>query len=486
MPDMKLSTEEAGHLAAYLNPKPASPGAVDKQLIKAGEAAYARYNCASCHEPEKARLRPITTDDQGCLATTVKKVPNFRLSDVQRESIRLVLNAKKPTYTPAQVVDHSMQTLNCYACHGRQGKGGVEEARRDYFHANDPDMHAVGDLGVYPPGLDVVGRKLTAEWLKKILVGKGGEVRPYLKTRMPRFEHAVVQSLLTNLPTADKLEKPIRMDTSGLARHHRGHYGRALLGTGKGGMACVTCHGLQGQPAIGSGVIDITQTVKRLQPGYFKELMLNPAKVQPGTIMPPLFTGRKKASQEIEQIWTYLKEAEQQKLPEGLLREDKYELFPEKQGKPIIFRTFIHGVGSHAIAVGHPEGVHAGFDAHASRWAVVWRGRFLDAGTTWTDRYSAPDKPLGSDVKALPTSPTFSGKIRFGGFRLDADNRPVFHYSVGKWRIEDQLRPQGKNLKRLLTIKGPNGELDYRPLTGPPRKVTIKDGKTTVEEVLTW
>ena len=209
--------------------------------------------------------------------------------------------------------------------------------------------------------------------------------------------------------------------------------------------------------------------------------------VEPDRVHRSVYTSQEIFDQEIEQIWTYLKEAEQQKLPDGLLRKDSYELFPKKEGKPIVFRTFIHGVGAHAIAVGYPEEIHAGFDAYASRWAVLWRGRYLDAGTTWTDRFSAPDKPLGTDVKGLPVHAAFAGNIRFKGFRHDADGRPVFLYSVNKWQVEDQLLPEGKNFKRILTINGPDGQLDYRPLMGgATKKVVVKNGTGRVEETVKW
>jgi mono/diheme cytochrome c family protein len=484
MPNMKLSAKEARDLEAYLNPRPAADVAPRPKLVAAGKAAYSRHGCARCHEPAAAKPVPIASG-QGCLAPS-GEAPDFALSARQAESLRLALAEGPRKSSARETVDFGMRSLNCYACHSRQGKGGVAEERRDYFHATDPDKHAVGDLGVFPPGLEAVGRKLTTDWLQRIVTGDGGEVRPYLKTRMPRFGPAAVEGILAALPEADRRAKPIQMDTSGLQRHHRGHYGRTLLGTGKGGLACVTCHGLQGKRAVGSGVIDLTQTAQRLQPGYFKELLLDPARLQPGTIMPPLFQGRSKAAQEIEQIWTYLKEAEQQKLPDGLLREDTYELFPAKAGKPIVFRTFIHGVGTHAVAVGYPEGVHAAFDAYASRWALLWRGRFLDAATTWTDRFSEPDKPLGTGLKTLPKTGGFTGKLRFGGFRLDDKGRPVFLYAAGAWQIEDQLIPEGESFRRRLTIKGPDGEVDVRALAGGVRTVTVTDGLGLAEEVLTW
>ncbi|WP_218280383.1 c-type cytochrome [Verrucomicrobium spinosum] len=110
---------------------------------------------------------------------------------------------------------------------------------------------------------------------------------------------------------------------------------------GTGGLGCVSCHGLKDRKSLGVPVINLTHTVHRLTPEYFKELLLNPQVTQPGTLMPPLFMGRKKADQEIEQLWTYLKELDQSRLPEGLLQTGDYEIKPEKSVRPVVFRTFL-------------------------------------------------------------------------------------------------------------------------------------------------
>ena len=108
------------------------------------------------------------------------------------------------------------------------------------------------------------------------------------------------------------------------------------------------------------------------QPGFFKELLLDPQTMQPGTLMPPLFLNRKKMDEEVEQIWTYLKEIDQRRLPDGLLKTERFELIPSDE--PIVFRTFLEGAGMQSIAVGFPPGVHVAFDSLEIRWATAWRG----------------------------------------------------------------------------------------------------------------
>ena len=87
-------------------------------------------------------------------------------------------------------------------------------------------------------------------------------------------------------------------------------------------------------------------------------------------------------------------------MPVGLAGEGDYELKPTD--RPIVFRSFIEGVGTHAIGVGFPGGLNAAFDAKSCRWTLVWKGRFLDAFSNFQDRPMKPITPLGTDVKILP------------------------------------------------------------------------------------
>ena len=265
---------------------------------------------------------------------------------------------------------------------------------------------------------------------------------------MPNFGQAQTEMLIGLLAEADKPEKPVSIDVSGLQKHHRAELGRKLMGST--GLACIACHGLKDKKSLGPPVIRLTHTVERLQPGYFKELLLNPQMTQKGTVMPPMFAGRKKADQEIESIWTYLRELDGQPLPEGLLSTEDFELKPEKAGKPIVFRSFIEGAGTHAIGVGFPQGVHAAFDAVECTWRVVWRGRFLDAMSNWQSREMEPIKPLGTDVKTLPVPAR--ARPDFSGYRIDKDGVPTMLYTLGGKAMEDRIEvaKDGKNLTRII------------------------------------
>lgn len=476
MPDMRLSEQEASDIAAYLHVGRVAEKAtarsalkIPKQGVEKGKAVFEKMNCVACHvgvepsgdpnAPKSAKASTPTPAlvamkaDRGCLAEKqASGTPRFDLNDLQKRALRLALaeiQKPAPKLTAQQQVDWQMSRLNCYACHDRDGKGGPEDPRAQYFGVNDATAESIGQLGHLPPNLDKVGRKLTRGWFEKVLWGQNGGVRPYMDTRMPNFGREQTETLIGAFNEADKLEKPVIIDVSGLAKHHRAEAGRQLLGAT--GLACVSCHGLKDRKSLGPPVIRLTHTVERLQPEYFKELLLNPQVTQPGTVMPPMFAGRKTADKDIESIWTYLREVEGQPLPEGLMSSEDFELKPDKVKRVIVFRSFIEGAGSHAIGVGFPGGLNAAFDAKASRWAIVWKGRFLDAMSNWQDRAMPPIKPLGTDVKELPAA---TGERVFGGYKLGKDGVPTFMYRENGQQVEDTLRPAGDHFEHIITING--------------------------------
>lgn len=456
MPSLKLTRQEASDIAAWLQRDVPTlreePPAISADFAKEGRALYLSRGCSSCHGapeenfPKAPPKLAIQNWQRSCLAPQPKPgVPDFALTGAQRDAIRAASGVPLPQ-EPIEVIDHILGTHRCYACHQRGRKGGPTEARRPFFTVTEQMAESYGDFGNIPPNLDHIGRRLTRTWLRRVLVEGTGDVRPYLATRMPIYNAGFSQDLMDALEAADRRDPPIEIDVSGLPRHQRGHYGRDLLGTK--GLNCITCHGLKGQRALGAPNIDLTHTVERLRPAWFKELLLDPQSVQPGTLMPPLFLNRPKANQEVEQLWTYLKELDQRRLPDGLLRTGDFELKPAEAGKPIVLRTFLEQVGAHAVAVGYPQGTHLAFDTRTSQWALLWTGRFLDAMSTWDDRYATPAKPLSEDVYRF-----LLRKVdrQFRGFRLTASGAPVFLYQENGVRVEDSIVPlPGGQLQRTV------------------------------------
>lgn len=531
MPSTQMTDEEAANLAAYLqlHRKPSAKAGNAKATTDAkvtvenGRKQFLAQRCIACHDvgaPDKSQSAPVIDNPapalatlqagKGCLSDAKKAgVPDYGLNATQRQALTLALKLVQSTAQPQKQTateksEAFLMRMNCYACHEWHGHGGLEEPRAQYLTVIEPSAHSLGEIGRLPPKLDAAGRKLTQAWMEKLLWGQDGGVRTYMTARMPRFGKANSAAFIPAFAEAGKRQVPVEIDTSGLAKHHRAENGRVLIGVGKGGLGCVSCHGLKDRKSLGVPVVNLTHTVERLQPEYFKELLLNPQVTQPGTLMPPLFMGRKAADKEIEMLWTYLKEIDQSRLPEGLLQTGDYELKPEVEKKPIVFRTFMEGAGTEAIAVGYPQQLHVAFDSYEVRWALAWKGRFLDAMTTWEERAMTPAKPLGDKVLTLPLRVSLAklgsqsdawpesygvgAGYAFKGYRTGADKAPVFLYEVGGLKVEDSLRPaaDGKGLQRTCTIRGSGEGWYFMGLAQDAKATPIqwKDGVAVIEETI--
>lgn len=483
MPSLQLSEPEAADLAAWIQttkPKPIErpPAAKSSpRSIALGRKLFQQRNCITCHNYRGQNAQPLVPGaaivdwKSGCFSPTPSATaPSFPLNQKQRQAIQSAASAGPPT--PAQFVHQFLTNYHCYSCHQRGGLGGPADELRPFFKATEQMAESYGDFGTMPPKLDFVGRKLTRSWLRKILVEGHGEVRPYLATRMPhyRIPEEELAQFIKAIEEADRRKPPITIDVTGLPGHQRGHYGRDLIGSK--GLNCITCHGLKDRKALGAPNIDLTHTVQRLRPAYFKELLLEPPSLQPGTLMPPLFLNRPKANQEIEQLWTYLKELDQRRLPDGLLKKSDFELKPNEVGKPIVLRTFLEKVGTHAIAVGFPGGTHLAFDSRTSQWALVWKGRFLDAMSTWDDRYATPAKPLSENVYRFLPQKT---QRQFRGFRLDVQGVPSFLYLENGREVVDRIAPLPTGELRRTITRG--NKVTHQRIRLHNRKALFEDEK---------
>lgn len=516
MPAIEMSPREAADLAEFIGARdlPAPPAA-EEALRTRGRGEFASRNCAACHDtgegPSARAAKPLEQlrPDAGCLrAEPPASAPHYQLNAQQTQALVAALSAMRSApqpEAPALRVAHRFEQLNCYACHEWRGRGGPETERAKSFTATDSAAESLGELGRLPPSLDTVGRKLTNLWLEKLLWGTGGGVRPYLSVRMPRFGRDAAADLPALLAEACRPENPLKIDTSGGQGHQRAPTGRALMSTATGGLGCVNCHGLKNQEPHGIRAINLTQTAVRVRPEYFKALLLDPQHIQPGTIMPPLFTGRAAAEKEVESIWTYLKELDQSPmLPEGLAIAGAFELKPSVEGRPIIFRTFLEGAGTQAVTVGTPSGANAAFDAFEVRWALIWHGRFVDAQQNWEERAMKPVRPLGDKIVTLSTLmpfarlespgepwPTSFGSragYSFKGYRIGDDGVPTFRYTCGGLEVEDTLWPtaEGNAFRHRAVVHGDGKDWFFRGLApnAEPRRVEFKNGTAVLEETI--
>jgi len=501
MPDLGLGLQEASDVASYLlgrervktdDVTPVPRFEVDRRLAGEGMAAFGSLGCANCHGLRGTAagvkgkpLASLARKAEGCLSEQAPAgSPHYALSGAERAAILAALADLSPR--PAgEEISLTMERLNCFACHEREGRGGaVGESVR--FFTGDPDL---GDEGRFPPRLSGAGRKLTREWLEKVLAGKGA-VRPYLRTRMPVFGDRNVGRLAEGLIAADA---PAQKETAAALASGDVEAGRVLMGTG--GLSCITCHRLRGRGALAMQALDLVNTPERLRPEWFRANLLNPAAVRPGTLMPAFFINGKSAAthvlggdpdRQIAAIWAYLRDGKKE--PDGYPPpRGEFELVPGE--KPAMLRCFMKAAGTHAIAVGFSQKVHFAFDAEKVRPAVAWRGKFLDAYSTWFSRAQPPVEPLGDHEQMLPAVmplavlgdsraawPEASGGeagYRFAGYRLDKAGVPTFLYRFRDVDVEDRIVPgEAGVLRRTLVLRGGGEGLYFNP--GQAKGLTVR------------
>ncbi len=515
MPDLHLSAQETADLVVYLSPEaPASksgtPFTLDAAKAERGALAFQSLGCIACHGGAVAAAKPVheLKPDAGCLAETPPAgVPRYALSPDQRSAIRAALPARQAEPKAADLARRFMLQRNCFACHIRDGLGGPTAEIAQFFTSTRDDL---GDLGRLPPPLDGVGRKILPSAFESILHGQN-RVRTYMRVRMPDFGPELAEHLgsLFTEADADPNEAPTIAKTDPV-KVGRNEAGRELVGTS--GYACISCHDLHGHTSLGIGAYDLAEMPKRLRPEWMRDFLLNPAAYPTGTRMPAFWPKGKpmnpkisgNAERQIDSIRVYLTEVDQSLPPEGFIDHAAFELKPKD--RPIVFRTFIEGVGTHAIAVGFPQGVNVAFDARLVRWSLGWRGRFLDADGTWNQRVAKIEKPLGDAVSPLDKIGTLSiegqadARLTFRGYRVSPDGTPTFRYDLGALHVEDRITPNtGNGFRRSLRVSGQTNEkvqFSAEPPAGinvrvgdqpqPSLALQFKDGAAEIVEEISW
>ena len=490
MPSLRLTSSEAADIAAYLFGSQKGVSAIadrsqnDRQQlskqIEVGRSHFQRFGCASCHsqssELADLKLTPLKQlnfkKKQTCLENPSGLMPDYELDQEQRDAIstalgRLQVDSDKSAsglLGSVQVnVRQEMVRLNCVACHERQFEssdsllGGLGRNRKPYVETTS--KIDIGDEGRLPPSLTGVGAKLSSSGLKGVFSSKATKHRSFLTMRMPSYHDGQVADLLKNLPIADDIDSSTEEEVFALAakipRSKLESIGRELINTG-----CVECHVFREEQLPGAVGVDIHGINQRLNASWFRQFLENPGKLKNRTRMPTFFPDGKSnradlldgnIDLQIAAIWHYLKKTNP--LPEKILEtmSRDFELVPGE--RPEVVRTFMKGVGTHAIAVGFAEQVHFAFDSENIRLHQFWRGRFLDARGTWFERFVPLTTSLGDDqMQSVPGS-SFAvvdrqgkiveerNEIEFQGYRLDEMGVPIFLYQIGDWVIQDRIAP---------------------------------------------
>ncbi len=501
MPNLRLSPSEAADVTAYLlNEKGSQTSSketlVDPEMVAEGKALFVELRCGNCHEATDVASPRMAIPwenlnlekKHNCLTRPAAAMPDYGLDELQVEAIKSILesDSRIVKMDATQWVHSRMLQLNCYACHQRETElanegqtgvlGGVGRYRKPYFEMIE--QVDLGDEGRLPPPLTGVGSKLQPKALKAVFDQRAAPYRRHMKARMPAYHATAVQALVENLPVADRAEKKSESVVFGNANELLFRAGHELSGTG-----CVECHYYRGESLPGVVGLDLAGITTRVRPEWFHDFVLDPGALKNRTRMPTFFPDGKSnrpdlldgdVDKQIASLWFYLKELANQPLPEKIekFRSQNYELRPAN--RPIVLRSFMQEAGTHAIAVGFPEGIHYSFDSEKIRLASAWKGRFVDARGTWFERFTPPAEPLGESLIRFPQGQPFAtldgedarwpgwedqaNLYQFRGYRLDAKGVPSFLYQFAQWQIEERVEPIGQgglrrkwNIKKLVT-----------------------------------
>jgi len=494
--------ERLKHLSIAMQPRGREQIELDDVRIDRGRKLFASLGCAACHELKEGEAvvastlsaKPLSklSVDGGCLAAAPRGgAADFALGDSQRMRIAESLEAlqgKLTARSDAKRLHGAMTALNCYACHQRGELGGPEPGRAAYFTTTKPvDM---GEEGRLPPHLNLTGAKLTEKGFADLLVD-GKVRRPHMATRMPLFGEARVRPIIDLLQKVDGgkiAPRPVN------ANARLVEDGRRLVGTD--GFGCINCHSFGNHDSLGIPAVNLLGVAERLQSGWFHTYMRDPAALRPGTRMPAFWLDDAKnplpkvqggdRDRQIDAIWAFLEAGQRGGVPVGFRRNEKL-LVPADE--PIVFRTFMHGVGSRAIAVGFPQRVHAAYDATDMRLALAWTGAFIGTSSTWSGRAGQYEQAVGSNIVRFPDGPTVA-KLdsmtdawpghadtgwHFRGYTYDEARVPTFRYEQEKLgvtvldRVEPKTTETTIELHRTLTIerKGGDKPLYVRIAVGP-------------------
>jgi len=144
-----------------------------------------------------------------------------------------------------------------------------------------------------------------------------------------------------------------------------------------------------------------------------------------------------------------------------LISERRVGTVVEVLDTPVVYRTYLPGACSRAIAVGLPGGISYGFDATECRLLGFWSAGFLDMEKSWTGFggwyasvlgetvYQAPAHfPLriGSSDK-LDKKPT----VQFKGYRL-VQGQPEFRYQLDGHAVTHRIDYQAKSADKAASI----------------------------------
>ncbi len=140
---------------------------------------------------------------------------------------------------------------------------------------------------------------------------------------------------------------------------------------------------------------------------------------------------------------------------------------------------------THAVSVSSLDKLHYTYDLKSGNIVQAWRGRFLDVTPMWHSRGDGSSRPDGSVVNLLEkpapalsklenerqagwSDDTVGTGFKPGGYHLNQDDEPTFHYRIYGTSVEDKIRviEDGKGLRRTINIREATDDLYVRLAKG--------------------
>jgi cytochrome c551/c552 len=125
--------------------------------------------------------------------------------------------------------------------------------------------------------------------------------------------------------------------------------------------------------------------------------------------------------------------------------------------RPIVYRTYLPGASSRAIAVGLPGDISYAFDAKLCKLLYFWKGGFLDFEKSWTGHGGWYSKLMGTKIFEAPASfPLRIGsnqnpEVKFIGYRTDG-KLPSFIYEINGISVEETIGFDSDNRTIVLSF----------------------------------
>lgn len=320
MPVFKLSDAERHSLALFLAGPPAEkvtprPPEANEKQIALGKTLIEMARCAACHKIPDIKVdtaaiptleKPVKDWSKACSEATADPThirPTYTFAEADRRALRAFIELRIGRLTEESPFDrgeHLLRKRGCLNCHERDGGRGiavvaVAMARRD------ADLTGQSEALV-PPNLSAVGDKLRDEPLTAAISGKQKTVRlPWLKVRMPRFEHSAAEAaaLVAYLAGHDRIPEgaptglhPVTpAATESASAKERAELRKAgLVLAGTRGFSCVACHKVAAHEprsvALATRGSDLYLLGDRMRPEYFSRWTRAPLRIVPNMEMP--------------------------------------------------------------------------------------------------------------------------------------------------------------------------------------------------------